>query len=92
MGEISIIKRSDFNGISCDVYSDGNSIYMTRVQIGQALRYGEPRKMIAKLHERHRERFDKFSTVVSLGTITGNKDIYLYNKRITFSSLNNYNP
>lgn len=81
MTNLQIINTNDFNGISCDVYSDGNRIFMTRTQIGRALGYEDPRKMIAKIHERHSDRLDKFSTVVSLGTITGNKDTYLYNQR-----------
>ena len=78
MNELTIISTPMFNDEVYDVYSDGNRIFMTRTQIGKALGYEEPRKMIAKIHERHSDRLDKFSTVVSLGTVTGNKDTYLY--------------
>lgn len=33
---------------------------MTRKQIGEALEYANPQKAIAKLHERYKERLDKF--------------------------------
>lgn len=81
MNELTIISTPVFNDETYDVYSDGNRIFMTRTQIGRALGYEEPRKMIAKIHERHSDRLNKFSTVVSLGTVTGNKDTYLYNQR-----------
>ena len=30
MTNLQIIETNNFNGVPCDVYSDGNRIYMTR--------------------------------------------------------------
>lgn len=82
--DLQIVTTEDFNGISCNFYSSDGQIYMTRNQIGQALGYSEPRKMIAKIHERHKERLDKFSGVVNLGTPSGVQETFIYSQRGVF--------
>jgi len=71
MEALQLVKQEQFNGVTCDFYNRNNQLYMTRNQIGAALEYDDPRKMIAKIHERHKERLDKFSGVVSLGDFSG---------------------
>ena len=39
---------------------------MTREQIGRALEYSYPQESITKIHDRHRDRLDKFSVQVNL--------------------------
>ena len=53
----------------------------TREQIGQALEYAEPRLSVAKIHERHSERLDKFSSVVKLTTEAGVRETTIYSFR-----------
>lgn len=50
---------------------------MTREQIGRALQYSEPMKQIAKIHERHKERLDKFSFV----EMTNGRNVYFYSMK-----------
>ena len=66
---LKLIKEDDFLGIKCDFYKDSNNnIYMTREQVGKALQYSDPIRNISKLHERNKERLDRFSVVVKLTT------------------------
>lgn len=67
--KLQLIKEGDFLGTKCDFYKDeDNNIYMTREQIGQALEYSDPIRNISKLHDRNKDRLDKFSVVVKLTT------------------------
>ena len=67
--KLKLLKEDDFLGTRCDFYKDdNNNIYMTREQIGKALQYSDPIRNISKLHERNKERLDKFSVVVKLTT------------------------
>lgn len=84
MSNLQLVTTEKFNGVICDFYNKDGQVCMTRNQIGQALEYDEPRKMIAKIHERHRDRLDKFSGVVSLGTPSGVQETYLYSQRGVF--------
>ena len=63
--KLRLVKQGDFLGTKCDFYLDeGKNIYMSRTQIGYALRYSQPQHAILSLHQRHKERFDKFSVEV----------------------------
>lgn len=65
-----------FGAIVCDYYTDGKGeFFMTRQQIGQALGYENPNKEIDKLHARHKNRLDKFSTTVILGVVEGSREV-----------------
>ena len=81
---MTVITSKPFGSLSVDVYEDSkHEYYMTREQIGQALECKEPRKYIAKIHERNADRLDKLSTVVNLTTVEGgitkHRDIMVYN-------------
>lgn len=55
---------------------------MTRKQIGEALEYGDPQKAIDNLHNRYRDRLDKYSVTLKLGATDNKKyDTTLYNER-----------
>lgn len=82
MTNLQIIETNIFNGVPCDVYSDGNRIYMTRQQIGQALGYNNPSDAIELIHRRHKDRFAPFSVTFKLtGTDGKMYNTYLYNQR-----------
>lgn len=48
---------------------------MTREQIGAALEYADPDKSIANIHERNKDRLDKFSTILKLRKVEGNREV-----------------
>lgn len=75
-----------FGALNVDVYqNDKHQYYMTREQIGRALECKEPRKYIAKIHERNADRLDPLSSVVNLTTEVGNytqeRQTYMYSLR-----------
>ena len=82
MNELTVISTPVFNEKIYDVYSDGNRIFMTRKQIGQALGYDEPQVAIDKIHSRHKDRLDNLSVTTKLvGTDGKMYNTYLYNQR-----------
>lgn len=69
---MTVITSKPFGVLNVDVYEDNkHQYYMTREQIGRALECKEPRKYIAKIHERNADRLDSLSTVVKLTTVEG---------------------
>lgn len=69
---MTVVTSKPFGALSMDVYEDNNhQYYMTREQIGTALECKDPRKYIAKIHERNADRLDSLSTVVNLTTVEG---------------------
>lgn len=59
------MKHGEFLGTVCDFYVDEeNNIYMSRTQIGYALQYKQPQHAILMVHQRHKERLDKFSVEI----------------------------
>ena len=80
MHELVLVKRAEFDGVELDCYvkpkqKDKGDFWATREQIGRLLEYEEPMKAIAKIHERHSERLDKFSTIVKLTTVEGGREV-----------------
>ena len=80
MNDLALVKSADFGPVECDFWKDGSgNILMTREQIGRALEYSEPRIAIHKLHERNKNRLDRFSVVTNLTTTDGKAyETYLY--------------
>lgn len=60
---MEILTTRNFNGVALDCYKgdDNNDFWATREQIGRLLGYENPRKAIAIIHTRNKERLDKFS-------------------------------
>lgn len=83
MDNLQIVKSEAFGEIVCDFYRNGNDdVFMTRSQIGQALEYSDPGDAVRKIHERRKERLDKFSVPVKLSGTDGKfYDTILYNER-----------
>ena len=79
------VKSASFGSIQCDFYRMDDELWMTREQIGSALGYTDPRVAITKIHDRHKERISKFSTVTKLVTVEGNRavsrDVIMYSAR-----------
>lgn len=83
---MTVIISKPFGALNMDVYEDSkHQYYMTREQIGRALECKEPRKYIAKIHERNADRLDPLSSVVNLTTEVGNytqeRQTYMYSLR-----------
>lgn len=82
MSKLALVKSENFGTVQCDFYCDKKEIWMTRKQIGEALEYADPQKAIDKIHERNKERLDRFSVTVKLGGTDGKKyDTYLYSAK-----------
>ena len=67
--KLELIKEGDFLGIKCNFYKDeGNNVYMTRQQIGEALEYKVPDDAIRRMHNRkqNKDRLDRFSIKLDL--------------------------
>lgn len=80
MNNLKLITTENFEEVTpCDFWADiNNEYFLTREQIGRALEYNNPSEAIKKIHQRHRERLDKFSCLikseVSRGGQTGTVD------------------
>ena len=81
--ELQLLTTREFNGVTLDCYKvedDSSDFWATREQIGQLLGYKRPRHAIANLHNRYRERLDKFSGVLKLSTPSGGtQNVIVYN-------------
>lgn len=92
--KLKLVKQGDFLGVKCDFYTDEEeNIYMSRTQIGYALGYSNPSHAILVMHQRHKERLDKFSVEIrssqfettSLNGIGKNKTAFMYSERGIYS-------
>lgn len=82
MNNLTLIKSATFSNMQCDFYSNSEEILVTRDQIGTALEYSETGDAIRKIHERHRDRLDRFSVTVKLSGTDGKfYDTYLYSAK-----------
>lgn len=82
MNNLQIVKSAQFGEVQCDFYSNEKEIFVTREQVGQALEYDSPRIAITKIHNRHKERLDKFSVVTKVVSTDGKSyDTYLYSAK-----------
>ena len=82
--ELQLVKSEQFDDLVFDCYQeepsgDRNEFWATREQIGQLLGYAEPRKAIGKIHERNKERMDKFSRMARVVTNSKTQLTTLYN-------------
>ena len=79
---MEILTTRSFNGVQLDCYKSDNAeddFWATREQIGRLLGYSEPMKAIAKIHERHKENLDRYSSVDKLTTEAGERETVIYN-------------
>ena len=62
LSNVKLVTTESFEGLVCNVYQNiNNEIFLTRKQIGEALEYENPDDAIYRIHERHKDRLDKFS-------------------------------
>lgn len=88
MQELTLVRQEEFDGVLYDFYGGKSDFWMTRRQIGEALEYADPQKAIDKIHERHENRLNKFSTTVKLGVVEGGRnvlrDVIAYSRKGVF--------
>lgn len=81
--ELKLATTRNFNGneLACyvedkpDTPQEKWEFWATREQIGRFLGYAEPRERIARIHNRNKERLDKFSRVVKMTTHEKKRDV-----------------
>lgn len=77
---MELVRRDSFNGYMLDIFGEQQTYFITRRQIGEALEYNHPQKAIDKIHERHKDKLDRFSVTVNLtATDLKSYDTMLYN-------------
>lgn len=75
--KLRLVKQGDFLGTKCDFYvNEANEIFMSRTQIGYALKYKNPSKGIEDIHNRHHERLDSISIKVDPLSLQGSNPHY----------------
>lgn len=87
--KLRLVKQGEFLGTRCDFYVDEDySIYMSRTQIGYALRYKQPQNAITIIHKRYPELLEGKSIEVDRVNLTptpqhlrNNEKVYMYNER-----------
>lgn len=79
MDNMQLIKTKRFGTVPCDFYGDKDDIWLTREQIGTALGYAHPRESIKTIHNRYKERLNKFSRRDQIDTPSGKQESVLYN-------------
>ena len=81
--QLKLVTTRSFNGNELACYTEEKpdtpqekwEFWATREQIGKFLGYEYPREAISKIHQRNRERLDKFSTGVKLTLVEGGRTI-----------------
>lgn len=79
MRNLELVKSFNFNEVKCDIYSKNNEVFMTSIQLGEALGYKNPRKSISNLVNRFEYLKDKeFSGVINLMTPSGKQETRVF--------------
>lgn len=81
MNTLQLIETKQINNVTVDGWYGTKQAWFTRFQIGEALEYDNPNDAIAKIHDRHKERLDKFSRLDKLSNEVQSYNVYLYSIR-----------
>lgn len=87
--KLSLVKQGDFLGTKCDFYvNETGDIYMSRTQIGYALKYKQPQNAITIIHKRYPEllkgksvELDRVNLTPSPKYLRNNEKVFMYNER-----------
>ncbi len=75
MSNLQLVTQESFGNVPVDFYrKSGEQVWMTREQIGTALEYADV-SHVAKLHARHKDRLDQFSTYVKVTQVEGDREV-----------------
>ncbi len=81
MKDLKLVKSVIFEGVSCDIYSDGEVTCMTSKQLGEALGYSTPRESVNKIVQRNPYLNDiEFSAEVILTSPSGLQNTRIFNE------------
>lgn len=81
---LALTTSQNFGNVQCDFWYDNGikEFLMTRDQIGSALGYKNPQDSIFKIHERHKDRLDRYSLLDKVSSTDGKSyDTYLYSSK-----------
>lgn len=81
MNTLQLIETKQINNVPVDGWYGTKQAWFTRFQIGEALEYDNPNDAIAKIHDRHKERLDKYSRLDKLSNEVQTYNVYLYSIR-----------
>lgn len=78
--DLELYTSKTYNGMEFDCYvevgqSETGDFWATREQIGRLLGYEYPREAVGKIHQRNKERLDRFSTEVKLTLVEGSREV-----------------
>lgn len=76
--DMTLIETRNINNVSVDGFYYEDEAWFSRNQIGSALEYADPQKAILLLHNRHKDRLDKFSRGYQFDTPSGRQEGFLY--------------
>ena len=85
MNKLQLVTTKHFNGCALDCYVEpehetSGDFWATRTQIGQLLEYSEPGIAIGNIHNRNKDRLDRFSRVNQIDLPSGGvQEVVLYN-------------
>lgn len=75
---MALIETRNINNVPVDGFYYEEEAWFSRNQIGSALEYADPQKAILLLHNRHKDRLDKFSLGYQFDTPAGKREGFLY--------------
>lgn len=86
---LRLVKQGDFLGTKCDFYvNETGDIFMSRTQIGYALKYKNPQNAITIIHKRYQEllkgksvELDRVNLTPSPKYLRNNEKVFMYNER-----------
>lgn len=87
--KLRLVKQGDFLGTKCDFYvNETGDIFMSRTQIGYALKYKQPQNAITIIHKRYPEllkgksvELDRVNLTPSPQYLRNNERVFMYNER-----------
>ena len=77
---LQLYTTKTYNGIEFDCYvepnqTDKGAFWATRTQIGELLGYEHPATAIKNIHERNKDRLDRFSTQLKMSQVEGGRKV-----------------
>lgn len=85
---LELVKSENFGTVQADIYSDGDSVFMTIDQLARCLEYVNGRKGIENLLERNEYLKDSvYSTTLKLRGVEGNREVVRNRRLFTESGI-----
>lgn len=79
MNNLALVEKRTINNVLVEGYYGDKDAWFSREQIGSALGYSHPGIAIGKIHNKHKNRLDKFSTLTKTVNVDGKeRGSYVY--------------